>query len=56
MKKRGWVVILLAALALNSGGCRIEEGIAEGLTDGFSAAVAALIETPVNYWLDQHFE
>jgi predicted small secreted protein len=55
MRTRKLVLALLALAAFAAGGCRLERGIGDGLTDGASAAVAALIEAPVTWWLDQQF-
>lgn len=55
MKKKCLAALVLAAFGMSAGGCSVEDGVAQGLTDGFSAIVTALIETPVQYWLDQQF-
>ena len=49
--------LLLACMvsALWVAGCDLEKGARDGMNDGLSAAIAALIETPVNFFLEQVF-
>lgn len=54
MTKRKWLVLLVAALPWVAG-CKLEKGIGDGLSSGASTAFSSLIETPVNWWLDQQF-
>lgn len=54
MKRSRWILVLLAALPW-AAGCRFERGIGDGLEDGASSAISALLEAPVNYWIDQVF-
>ena len=63
-QKEGWTdmtlrkqTLLLVCMAsvLWTAGCDLEKGVRDGLNDGLSAALASLIETPVNYILDQVF-
>lgn len=54
--RKRFVTGMLAWTALVSlAGCPAEDGWREGVTDGVSAAVTALIETPVNVWLEERF-
>ena len=54
--KRRLVTGMLALMALVSlTGCPGEDGLQEGVTEGVSAAVATLIEAPVNAWLEDRF-
>lgn len=53
LRKLALLVGMVSALWVT--GCDLEKGARDGLNDGLSAAIAALIETPVNYILDQTF-
>lgn len=50
--KRIFTIVLLASGACLSG-CTMEEALREGLTDGVSSALSSIIQTPVNYVLEQ---
>jgi len=49
------VLVLLSLSVFYGSGCSLEEGLRDGVTDGASAALAAIIEAPVNHILDQMF-
>jgi hypothetical protein len=48
--------IVLLVSVLGAGGCSLEDGAREGISAGVSGALAAIIQTPVNFALDQSFE
>ncbi|MDX9861910.1 MAG: hypothetical protein RBS99_13450 [Rhodospirillales bacterium] len=55
MKKKFLAVLVLATFGISSTGCTVEEGVSDGVVEGLARVVTALIETPVQYWLDQQF-
>lgn len=53
---RAFVVASVALAGIGSGGCTaLEDGVRAGLEDGLSAALAAIIETPITFALEQLF-
>jgi len=54
LRKRSLLLVCMASV-LWTAGCDLEKGVRDGVNDGLSAALASLIETPVNYVLDQVF-
>lgn len=46
-------VVLAGVLA--SGGCSLEEGLRDGVSEGAAGALTAIIQTPITYMLDQTF-
>ena len=54
LRKQAPLLVCMVS-ALWVAGCDLEKGTRDGLNDGLSSAIAALIETPVNYILDQVF-
>jgi hypothetical protein len=53
-RERIFAAVVLAGL-LASGGCSLEEGIRDGVSDGAAGALSAIIQTPINFMLDQAF-
>ena len=47
--------VLVLAWTLVTPGCSLEDGAQEGIEAGTEAAIAALIQAPVNEFLDQTF-
>ena len=53
---RNLVAMLAGLLSAPAGGCTaLEDGAREGLESGISAALAALIEVPITFALEQAF-
>lgn len=48
--------LVLLAVLMGSAGCSLEEGAREGLSAGVSGALAAVIQAPVEFALDQTFQ
>lgn len=55
MKRRTPIVLIATFSMLWVAGCDLEKGISDGVNDGLSASIAALIETPINFFLEQMF-
>lgn len=56
MLRKGLLLVATVAALFSSLGCAGEDGLKSGLTDGVSAAIAALIQTPVTVWLENTFK
>ncbi|MFH0980589.1 MAG: hypothetical protein V2A79_03505 [Planctomycetota bacterium] len=49
------VVIVVVVCMVASTGCRVE-GFKQGINDGVSTALTALISTPITHALDERFD
>ena len=54
LRKQALLIVCMSSV-LWACGCDLEKGVRDGVNDGLSGALASLIETPVNYVLDQVF-
>ncbi len=52
LQRIGWTLATLG-LAWSTGCTPMAEGVRDGISDGFSAALAALIETPIVWAIEQ---
>ena len=48
--------LIVLAIVLSLSGCSLEEGVRQGLSDGVSGALSAIIEAPVTAVLEQLFQ
>ena len=50
-----WLMLALPFAVTALPGCALQDGFQDGLTQGTSHALAALIEAPVKAWVEQMF-
>jgi hypothetical protein len=53
-RERIFAAVVLAGI-LAAGGCSLEEGLRDGVSEGASGALTAIIQTPITYMLDRAF-
>jgi hypothetical protein len=53
-RQRIFAAVVLAGILAMSG-CSLEEGLRDGVSEGASGALTAIIQTPIIYMLDQTF-